>query len=182
MLVAKQVADLITWARALLTAWLPWLGITQGAKSLPLVVIFMIINWTADSIDGALARRSRIQYRTWIGDHDLQVDMLVSLGVLGYLSAASLIFWQVGTIYVLLWLVVFWRFGLPHVLGVLFQAPIYGWFGVLAIREVPQAGLWVVVWILAATIVTWPKFPKVIVPEFLRDVRNFINREEQSSQ
>ncbi len=182
MLVSKQVADLITWARALLVVWLPWLGISQGAKSLPLVIILMIVNWTADSIDGVLARRSRIQYRTWIGDHDLQVDMLVSVGMLGYLSAASLILWQVGTIYILLWLVVFWRFGMLHVLGVLFQAPIYGWFGVLVIREVPQSGLWIVAWILAAIIVTWPKLPRVIVPEFLRDLRNFINREEKASR
>jgi hypothetical protein len=177
MLVAKQVADLITWARALLGVWLPVIGISQGSRSLPLVVVLMIANWTADSIDGALARRSRIQYRTWIGDHDLQVDMLVSVGVLGYLAIASLILWQIIAIYILVWLVVFWRAGMLHVLGVLFQAPIYGGFIVLSIREVPQTGLWVVVWILAAIVVTWPKFPKVIIPTFLSDMRDLLSRD-----
>lgn len=179
MLVAKQVADLITWARALLALWIPWLGVNQGAKSLPLVVILMIANWTADSIDGPLARRSRIQYRTWIGEHDLQVDMLISVGLLGYMVAASIILWQIGAIYLLLWLFVFWRVGIPHVLGMLFQAPTYGWFILFAIREIPQIGLWLIVWVLVAMIVTWPKFPKVIVPTVIRDVKALFTKGDQ---
>ena len=147
MLAAKQVADIITWARTLLAVALPVLGITQGEKSLNTAVILLIINWTADSLDGVLARRSRKQYRTWIGDHDLEIDMLIAAGSLIYLVAAGLLAWQIAAAYSLIWLVVFWRFGVPHVLGVLFQAPIYGYFIVRAIVESPQVAIWMVVWI-----------------------------------
>jgi hypothetical protein len=181
MVVSKQVADVITWARALIAISLPLIGITQGAKSLQLAVILLIANWTADSVDGVLARRSRVQYRTWIGDHDLEIDMLISIGALAYLAIAGFILWQVAAVYVLVWLVVFWRFGIPHVLGVLFQVPIYAFFIVLAMLEIPQTGLWLLIWVAVAIIVSWPKFPKVIIPEFVGDVRDLFVKGEQES-
>jgi hypothetical protein len=181
MFVSKQTADLITWARALLAITLPIIGISQGAKSLQLAVILLFANWTADSVDGVLARRSRVQYRTWIGDHDLEIDMLISVGTLAYMAVADFLLWQIAAIYLLVWLFVFWRFGVPHVLGVLFQAPIYAYFIIVAIREIPQTVLWLLIWMAAAIIVSWPKFPKVIIPEFFRDVRNLINKGESES-
>ena len=89
LIVAKQVADFITTLRALLVVILPWLGLTQGKAGLPLAVWLMIADWTADSVDGSIARRSHPYHHTWIGDHDLEVDMLVSLGLLGYLVAGN---------------------------------------------------------------------------------------------
>ena len=53
----------------------------------------------------------------------------------------------------------------------LFQAPIYAWFVWVAIREVPIVGMWLPVWIVVAVIVTWPKFPEIVVPGFLAGVR-----------
>ncbi|MFN2188994.1 MAG: CDP-alcohol phosphatidyltransferase family protein [Candidatus Promineifilaceae bacterium] len=175
----KQVADIITWLRTLIAFALPVLGITQGAKSLQAAVILLIVNWTADSFDGVLARRSRVQYKTWIGDHDLEIDMLIGAGTLIYLFTAGFLSWQAAAIYCLVWLVIFWRFGIPHVLGVLFQAPIYGYFIVRAMMESTQIAFWLILWLLAAIIISWPKFPKVIIPEFLHDVRELVTREKQ---
>ncbi len=182
MPVSKQFADAITWARALLAISLPLLGISQGAKSIQLAVILLIANWTADSVDGVLARRSRGQYRTWIGDHDLEIDMFISVGTLAYLAAAGFILWQIAVIYLLVWLFVFWRFGVPHIMGVLFQVPIYAFFIVVAIREYPQTGLWLLIWVAAAIIVTWPKFPNERIPEFFGDLRDLVGRGEQKSE
>lgn len=182
MLAAKQVADLITWARALIAISLPVIGYLRGVASLQLAVILLIFNWTADSVDGVLARRSRVQYRSWIGDHDLEIDMLISFGTLAYLVITGLVTWQIAAIYVLLWLFIFWRSGVPHVLGVIFQAPIYAVFMILAIRELPQTGLWLLIWIVAAIVITWPKFPKVIIPDFLGDVRDLFSRNNQDSE
>lgn len=181
MVAGKQVADIITWARALLALALPVLGLSQGAKSLQLAMILLIANWTADSVDGVLARRSKVQYRTWIGDHDLEIDMLIAIGTLAYLAIAGFILWQIAAIYMLVWLVVFWRFGIPHVMGVIFQAPIYLLFIIVSIREINQAALWLVLWMVAAIIITWPKFPKVIIPEFVGDVRDLFNRDKQET-
>src|SRR5512145_2473898 len=108
MFVAKQAADLITFLRGLLGLGLVWLGIVRGAEGLPLAVWAMILDWTGDSLDGVIARRSRIIYRSWIGDHDIQVDLLVSIGLMGYMMASGFVGLNLVIFYVLLWLVIFW--------------------------------------------------------------------------
>lgn len=168
---SKRVADLITWSRALLLPLFMWLGFAHGQEALPAVVVLMILNWTGDSVDGVLARRGSAFVHTWIGDHDLEVDMAISGGLLGYLVAADLIAYQAAALYVLLWLLLFWRKGLTRSLGMLFQAPIYGWFIFVVIRDAAPYGLLILAWIAAAILITWPKFPKVIVPGFLAGMR-----------
>jgi len=167
----KQLADLITLTRAFLAPWFVWLGFRQGSDALPQVVVLMILNWTGDSVDGALARRSGTRVQTWIGDHDLAIDMLVSAGLLGYMVASGFLAGLAAAAYVLVWLVILWRWEMARSLGMLFQAPIYGWFIWTAISQAPEAGRWLLVWIVAAIIVTWPKFPKQIVPGFLDGMR-----------
>jgi cardiolipin synthase (CMP-forming) len=51
----------------------------------------LIAAWTSDVADGQVARRSRVQYASWIGDHDLEVNMLVACGLLVYLLAAGFV-------------------------------------------------------------------------------------------
>ena len=172
MIVAKQVADLITSARVLIAVCLVGLGIVQRAAGLPLAAWMMIVDWTGDMVDGRIARRSRVQYRTWIGDHDLEVDMTVSVGLLTYMVKANLTnIWLAG-VYILLWCLYFWRQGsIPHSPGMLFQAPIYGWFIWVALRDAPQAGWAILVFLASAIALTWPYFPKVMVPGFLNGLR-----------
>jgi hypothetical protein len=124
-------------------------------------------------LDGRIARRSRVQYRTWIGDHDLEVDMTVSLGLLAYLLQAGFIHPWLSAVYVLLWSVYFlWQGGIPHSQGMLFQAPTYGWFIWVALHEAPPAGWAIVIFLALAIMVTWPYFPKVMVPGFLAGLRH----------
>jgi hypothetical protein len=180
MLVAKQVADLITFARGMLAFWLAWLGFTQGDQALILVIWMMIVDWTGDSIDGAIARRSRVYYHTWIGDHDLEVDITVSTGLLIYMLASGYIHWLWAVIYLLIRAVVFWRWGFYRSLGMLIQAPVYGWFIYVAVREPPHAGWWIVAWIVAALVITWPKFPSEVIPGWFRGLKA-IQEDEQAS-
>ena len=167
MLVAKQFADLITVVRIALAFILPWLGLAHGAAGLPTAVWLMIADWTGDCLDGPIARRSRVNYHTWVGDHDLEVDMAVATGLLAYLVFAGLVDVRLAGIYLLICALTFWRWGVPKALGMLVQAPIYGWFIWVALRDAPASGRWIVGWILAAIVVTWPKFPREIVPGFL---------------
>ena len=176
MLVAKQFADLITVMRLAAAFILPWLGLAQGAAGLPLAVWLMIADWTGDALDGPIARRSRAFYRTWVGDHDLEVDMAVSVGLLVYLILAGFVDWRLAGAYLLIWALIFWRWGVPKSLGMLAQAPIYAWFIWVALRDVPATGLWIVVWILAAIVVTWPKFPKEVIPGFLSGMQQVWRR------
>jgi hypothetical protein len=171
MRAAKQIADLITLARGLIAVALAWLGLARPAGSLPLAVCLMIADWTGDYLDGQVARRGPAGVHTWIGDHDLQIDMLVSLGLLVYLLGAGLLSPWLAGFYLLPWLAVFWRVGVPRALGMLFQAPIYAWFIGTALVQSPGVGVWLLVWIAAAVVLTWPQFPKEIVPGFLAGMR-----------
>ncbi|MBE9523910.1 MAG: CDP-alcohol phosphatidyltransferase family protein [Chloroflexi bacterium] len=177
MIVAKQVADLITAARALIAVYLVWSGIARGSDSLTLIAWVMIANWTGDILDGRIARRSRVQYRTWIGEKDLEVDMVISIGLLIYMQQAGFVnIWSIS-IYLLLWGVYFLRHGgIPSSLGMLFQAPIYGWFIWVALHDAPQAGWAIIIFIGCAVALTWPHFPNVMVPRFLRGLRSKQNK------
>ena len=172
MLVAKQVADLITSARLVIALCLVWIGVARGPAGLSLAAWLMILDWVGDMLDGRIARRSRVQYRTWIGDHDLEVDMTVSIGLLIYLLAAGYVgIWLAGA-YLLVWALYFWRQGgIPHSEGMLLQAPIYAWFIWVALRGAPAAGWAIVIFLLLAVVATWPYFPGVMVPGFLNGLR-----------
>jgi phosphatidylglycerophosphate synthase len=171
MLDTKQLADMLTLSRILIALGLAWLGFAQGAAGLPRAVWLMIADWTGDCLDGALARRSRNYRHTWLGDHDLEADMIVSGGLLVYMLLAGYVDLWLGSAYLLVWAFVFWRWGLVKVLGLLFQAPIYGWFICVALWHVPAAGWWLLAWITAAIIITWPKFPREVIPGFLSGMR-----------
>lgn len=172
MLVAKQVADLITISRGMMALALAWLGIEAGALAFPLAVWILFADWVGDMFDGSIARRSRIQYHTWIGDHDLEVDMFVSLGLLVYLMGAGFIPWWLGGLYLAFWGLFFWKMGILPSPGMLFQAPIYAWFLWTALKETPGLGVLLILFLLTVIILTWPKFPQIVVPGFLRGMRH----------
>ncbi len=172
MIVAKQVADVITVARGLIAFMLIWLGSTFGSQGLPVAVWLMLADWVGDAIDGPIARRSSRQYSTWIGDHDLEFDMTVSVGLLIYMYQSGYLSIWVFVGYLILWGLYFRRQGgIPRAYGMLFQTPIYGWFAYLALRDAPQIGWMIPVFIAAVIILTWPRFPKVIIPGFLSQIR-----------
>ena len=172
MLVAKQVADFFTFIRVLLSPALILIGILEGSEGLPLAIGAMIASWTSDALDGPIARRSRVKYHTWLGDHDLEVDMAVSVGLMTYMLLAGFIDIQVIGVYILLWVLIFWRWGQMRSLGMLFQAPIYGYFIYSSMRIAPLAGSWMIGWIVAVTVITWPRFPREVVPGFLDGMRS----------
>ena len=174
MLNAKQVADFVTLFRGLLGFGLVWLGLFEGAAGLNQAVIIMIIAWTGDAIDGKIARRSKKKYHSWIGDHDLEVDMAVSCALLVYLITSGFVSAWVASIYVLIWSFILWRWKNVRALGMLSQAPIYGYFIAVALIVAPKVGVWILAWIVTAVIITWPQFPNMVVPGFLTGMREFL--------
>ena len=166
----KHVADLVTFARGLLALGLIWLGWSQGSDGLGLAVYLMLADWTGDVLDGALARRSPDRDQTWIGDHDLEVDITVSVGLLGYMLLAGYMDWRAAAGYLLVWILIFWHWGYIRSLGMLVQAPIYVWFIYLAIREPPYTGWLIIAWIAIILVITWPRFPREVVPGFLENI------------
>jgi len=171
MLVAKQFADLLTLTRTLIALILVCLGIMQGGDGLPTAALLLLVSWTTDALDGPIARRSRLSYHTWLGDHDLEVDMAVAAGLLVYMLLSGFVNPVVGTVFALGWALFFWHWGVLRSPGMLFQAPVYAWFIWLALCGSPLYGALLVGWILAAILFTWPRFLDEVVPGFLAGMR-----------
>jgi len=180
MLVAKQVADLFTLSRLMLLLVYIWVGLALGADGLPLAGLLLVYSWTTDILDGPIARRSSRYYHSWIGDHDLEVDMAVATGVMVYLMLSGYMSLPLGAVYALLWVFIFWRWGLQRSPGMLYQAPLYGALIWISLQDAFYTGVLQVFWILAAVVVTWPRFPREVVPGFLSGFRGLIRRKPGS--
>jgi hypothetical protein len=125
-----------------------------------------------------IARRSRPFYHTWIGDNDLLVDMTVSGCVLVFLVASGFVTLATAGAYALVWALIFARVGLPRALGMLVQAPLYGAMWIAAFSTDAIVGWWITAWVGAAILLTWPRFPNVMVAGFFAEMRAFLQREQ----
>lgn len=168
---AKTVADLITLGRVAIAVGLAWLGLSHDPATLPWAVLLLLLDWTGDILDGAVARRSRTHRHTWLGDHDMQVDMLAAAGLLVYLVLTGFLDPRLALIYVLGWASLLWWTHLPRSLGMLCQAPVYAGLLAMALIRQPSAGLWLLLWILAAIVATWPRTMDAVIPGFLAGMR-----------
>ena len=171
---AKLVADFITATRGMLGFVMIWLGLTQGADALPIVVTLMLLDWTGDFVDGSIARRSRNPRRTWIGDADIYVDAFMSVCLGVYMVGAGYVGLAIGFWYLFGWVLILWRFGLDKNLLMFAQTPIYLWFIIVTLRTAPELGNWLVIWVLIALAINWKRFSKDIVPKFISGVASML--------
>ncbi|MGD2251770.1 MAG: hypothetical protein PVF70_02525 [Anaerolineales bacterium] len=179
MLVAKQVADAITVGRMVVIPLLIWVGATQGAAGLDLVTWILMPAWTGDILDGQLARRSRVKYTTWVGEHDLHFDMLICITTLIYMLMSGFIILPVAAVYLLVWALIFWRWGVTVALGDLFMSPIYAWLLVVVFRETVSTRWWLLAFLLIGTILNWTRFAKQLVPKFFAGLRDLWTRDKR---
>lgn len=179
MAVAKQFADLLTGSRVVIAIVLAGLGWMAAAELLALAAVLLLLSWITDTLDGPLARWGGGAH-SWVGEHDLEIDVLVSLGVLAYLVGAHFLAPAYALGYLALWAVAVWRWGWRRDPSMLFQAPIYLWFILIALREIPEIGRWLAAYPLAAIVVTWPRFPRQIVPEFLQGMSRLMRQRPNS--
>ena len=166
MILSKRLADLLTSSRFMLALVFAWLGLTRAAELLPVASFLLLASWISDLLDGPLALHGRGE-TTWIGDHDLEADVFVSLGALAYLVGAGFLALVYTAAYLLLWAVIFWRWGWNREPAMLFQAPIYLWFIIVAMQHAPLAGWWLIAYVGIVIVLTWPHFPREVVPGFL---------------
>ena len=54
MIIAKQIADLITASRGFIAFLLVWLGSTKGAAGLSFAIWLMLADWVGDALDGPI--------------------------------------------------------------------------------------------------------------------------------
>jgi hypothetical protein len=48
----------------------------------------------------------------------------------------------------------------------------YAWFIWIALHDAPQAGWTIIIFLVSAVALTWPYFSNVMVPGFLKGLRN----------
>lgn len=177
MIDVKTMADTLTAGRFLLALAIFWLGLRVGRPALQTVTLALVLGWASDLLDGALARRALHQRRTWLGDNDLSVDVCVALGLLGYLTFSGYVSPAIAVSYILMTGALIWRFR-SRALAMAAQAPVYAIMLYVALRDAPTCGALAVGWILLAVIVTWPRFPKTVVPEFIQGMRELGSDED----
>jgi hypothetical protein len=177
MIELKYLADILTFSRIFIAAILAWLGWSYGYEGLRQASLLMMVSWASDVLDGSLARRSRVSIDTWIGNHDLYFDMSVAIGLIIYMTAGGFINTSVSIIYILFWILLFWRFGILSVLGKLFQAPIYAWFFFITCQHEPVLGWLMAIFLVIVIVITWPRFPQDTIPSF---ISGFINEHYSS--
>jgi len=170
MLDVKTIADTLTAGRFFLALAIFWLGLKMGRPALPTVTLVLVLGWASDLLDGALARRDPNRRHTWLGDNDLSVDVCVALALLCYLTFSGYVSPAIAVSYILMTGVLIWRFH-SRALAMVAQAPVYAILLYLALRDAPTYGALAVGWILLTVIVTWPRFPETVVPEFLQGMR-----------
>ena len=93
--------------------------------------------------------------------------MTVSVGLLIYMIQSDFVIPLIGIFYLLALGFTFWRVGIPRSLGMLIQAPIYFRFIWIAMSNTPDPGYWLLVFIIGINVVTWPRFPEQVIPEFI---------------
>lgn len=160
----KPLADTLTIARAILGLCIAGLGWLQGRAALPTVVVAVVISWLSDLLDGPLARHDEAWHATWVGEHDAEVDLVVSLGIAVYLVLSGYLTAWVGAglmlVILLPWCLhshqLAWPFyALPYVILVL-----------AAFRDAPASG-WLAVAYLGMTLVLrWRRLMREYLPEF----------------
>jgi hypothetical protein len=136
--------------------------------ALPTVTGIVLISWISDLLDGPLARTDTSSRPSWIGEHDAEADLAVSLGVAVFLVASSYIAAWVGlgllTIIALIWGVhshqLAWPlYALPYVILL--------W---LTFAEAPTLAWVAAAYLAFALVFRWRRLTGEFMPEFFQAI------------
>ncbi len=171
----KFAADLLTTARFLIGLYIVRFSFYEISQGLAIASTLLWIAWVTDLLDGPISRLDPRKTQTWIGKHDLTADVTVSLGCWLFLTFSNLIPVWIGFGYILLSAFLLLYFKSEHLAWGL-QAPPYGMMILNALKYAPTYGALLIVWIAIVVIVTWPRFPKYTLPEFLNGMKALFKR------
>jgi phosphatidylglycerophosphate synthase len=183
---AKYAADFLTGLRPVLAAAIAVVGVVDGKHGLSTVILLLLAAWTTDWLDGPLARLSGSERRTWVGDHDLAFDIVVGVALGIYLGVSGLAPLWLVLLWIIAWMtVMFVHDTLPKPFGAIFQGPIYIWFGIVSLIELPGLGVWLWVWAVLTNVITYKRLFKESLPQFFEVLRKnlyFLPRKEGVSE
>jgi len=165
---AKSIADVLTSTRLTLAFFIIICALFADPSLLPVVVALTLIAWTTDVLDGNMARRDPAGRKTWIGDNDFAVDMiLIYSGLLYFITAGFLPFWPfffygiIAAATAIIWT--------KQSVMMAFAAPIAAVPIIFSFINSPLWGWVFIGWIISALIINWSRF-KDVVGGFIKDV------------
>jgi phosphatidylglycerophosphate synthase len=85
----KQIADTLTYVRLIIALLIVLVGISQGRHGLSTALLLLLAGWATDTLDGQLARKDLNSRKTWIGEHDIIVDVMLALSMMIYFSLSG---------------------------------------------------------------------------------------------
>lgn len=171
----KFAADILTSLRFFLGLYIIHFSVYETTQGVASASTLLWIAWVTDLLDGPISRLDPRKVQTWIGRHDLTADVTVALGCWLFLTFSDLIPMWIGLGYILLSALLLLYFKSEHLAWGL-QAPPYGLMILNALKYAPTYGMLLIVWIAFVVIVTWPRFPKHTLPEFLNGMKALFKR------
>lgn len=161
-LLREYAADALTLTRILLAAGLILVALVERQANLGRDIWLLVLAWTTDMLDGNLARRFGTVKRSWLGSADVYIDMFVALALMVYMLATGLVSLPLAVGYLLVWGIVFWRFGFPALLAQVFQNPIYAGFLVLTALHAPQVLPWLGLFTAVGLLLFWRRLAQLL--------------------
>ena len=150
--IINRIPDFFTSLRIILGFILIGSGIANGAAAIAEDIWLLVASWSTDMVDGRLSRSLKTHGKTWLGRHDVYIDMFVSLAVLAYLTVTAILPLWIVLVYLLVWGAIFARFGRKEMFAQVFQNPIYLAFVVFTVIAQPAVLPWLLLWAFAAFI------------------------------
>ena len=108
-------------------------------------------------VDGRLSRSLKTDHSTWLGKNDVYVDMFVSAAILFYMTVSGLLALWLVLIYLLVWSVLFLRYGISPLFAQIFQNPIYAFFVFFTVKAEPWVLPWLLLWALVMLAFFWQR-------------------------
>jgi phosphatidylglycerophosphate synthase len=177
MLWVKRVADALTVSRVGLALAVVWIALRQGADGAVTVMWLLVLTATIDTLDGILARRSGCEGQTWIGEHDVEFDVVFSVSLLYYLCEAGFVPLVGAALYFAVWMVLFWHQDtISTSFAVLFQGPLYLWVVLVGVLDDPGQIKWLLGWGVVMLVFGGRRFLGKRVPAFFRDLQEQTSR------
>jgi cardiolipin synthase len=175
MFVSKQVADFLTLSRSVLSFLFIWLAKDNDQGTLPFAIILLLICWISDVLDGPLARQSRIKYQNFIGENDILADLMVATGVVIYMIMVGYLHTYIGTAFIVIFFLLFFRYGYKESIGMTYQPIVYLYFLWIAFANAPAYAIWLLVYLVLITIFSWKRLLYEQIPRFFNGFRELKN-------
>lgn len=159
------LADILTALRLALAFYLAWVGLTgrDAQVALTTIVNGLLLGWTADILDGHLARK--VSSPTKLGRWDFPLDMAMVLGSLIGITAAGFIPPSWTAVYLAFSTVLIIRFPTKAMVMALACPAVFAPF-LLAANYVTYAFRLSVLWAAVMLVLDWGRF-EAIVLEFI---------------